>query len=70
MNKLNSSHLDVALAEEHLHCLLHDGQQPSVVHGNTTPHQVAQPQDLQTQTAAAAAAAAVRCIRYMLSSPA
>jgi hypothetical protein len=50
-------YLDVSLAEQHLHGLLHDGQQPSVVHRNTTPHQVTQPQDLQ----AAAASTAVRC---------
>ena len=40
-------HLDVPLAEEHLHCFLHDGQQASVVHSYTTAHQVTQTQDLQ-----------------------
>lgn len=43
------SHLDVSLAEEHLHRLLHDGQQASVMHSNASAHQVTQTHYLQQQ---------------------
>jgi hypothetical protein len=40
------THLDVPLAEAHLDCLLHDGQQARVVHSDAPTHQVTQAQDL------------------------